>query len=71
MGEKLLLTIEQATETSSLSRAQINRYIATRELRSRKIGKRRYIPRKELERFCATDHPAPPRKRKGDEGRRK
>jgi excisionase family DNA binding protein len=51
--EKLLLTPEEAARRLGLSRTQIFRLIASKRLRSVKIGKLRRISRAALEEFVA------------------
>lgn len=50
--DKLLLTRSEAATALSLSKRAIDYLIANGRLTSRKIGKRRLIPREALERFA-------------------
>lgn len=50
--KKLLLSINEACALSGLKRTMLYKLIASGQIRSKPIGRRRMIPRAELERFC-------------------
>jgi excisionase family DNA binding protein len=56
---KLLFTKKEAAAALSVSVRTLENYIRLKELVSRKIGKRRLIPRASLEQFARRDHESP------------
>lgn len=54
--EKLLLTRKESALALSVSLRTIDTLLACGELTARRIGRRRLIPRTELERFARRDH---------------
>jgi hypothetical protein len=56
--EPLALGVQRAAEVSGLCPRSITYYVASGELPSRKIGKRRLILLSDLRRFLAKDRPA-------------
>lgn len=59
MSEKLLYTRKQAAELLSISLRQLDYLIAEGQLASRRVHRRRLIPRLALEQFARRDHPVP------------
>jgi len=55
-GEKLLLTREDCAQLLSCSVRTIDTMLANGELPSRRIGRRRLVPRAALEQFARRDH---------------
>jgi excisionase family DNA binding protein len=60
METRELLSIPQAAEILGLSRTTLYALIATGELKTRKIRRRRMIPRSALAEFCKRDHAVKP-----------
>ncbi len=54
--EPLLLTRVEAAGLLRVSLRTLDLLVSTKELGSRKVGRRRLIPRVELERFARRDH---------------
>jgi excisionase family DNA binding protein len=52
--EALLLTVPQVCDLTNLGETTVYALIATRELRSMKVGRRRLIPRRDLDGWIAT-----------------
>lgn len=57
--EKILLSILEVMALTGLSRPTIYGFIATGELKTRKIGRRRLVPRAALQAFISRDHQTP------------
>jgi excisionase family DNA binding protein len=55
--ERLLSPKRQAAEALGISVRTLETLIALGELKSVRVGRRRLIPRTELERFARRDHP--------------
>ena len=53
---KILLTRYEAAGALSISVRTLDTLLARRELATRRVGRRRLIPRTELERFARTNH---------------
>ena len=53
---KILLTRHEAAGALSISVRTLDTLLARRELATRRVGRRRLIPRTELERFARTNH---------------
>ena len=58
LSEVLAVPIAEAARLLSLSPRTVASLVATRELRSVKVGRRRLIPKKSLEDFLRCDHKA-------------
>lgn len=52
----LLYSVPQAARVLSISPRLLWEFIARGELKTRLIGRRRLVPRRELEKFAARDH---------------
>lgn len=65
--EPLLLTRVESAALLRVSLRTLDLLVSTKQLPSRKVGRRRLIPRAELERFARRDHPT----RQSDESPRK
>ena len=59
-ADKVLLTRRDAARLLSVSVRTIDTLLARRELTTRRIGRRRLIPRAELARFARRDHATGP-----------
>lgn len=57
-SEALAVSIEEAARRLSLSPRTVATLVATRELRSIKVGRRRVVPVKALQDFLRRDHEA-------------
>lgn len=55
---RFLYTIAEAAELLSLSRSTLYKLISSGALKSRKVRRRRMVPRSSIESFCKTDHAA-------------
>lgn len=55
----LLVSIPEAADLMRISPREVTRLIAKRAIATKKIGRRRLIPRLELERFCAVESQRP------------
>jgi excisionase family DNA binding protein len=64
LSNKLLLSRKESSALTGLSLRTIANLIASRELRSIRVGRRRLVPRSELTRFVQRDHPTTPVSRK-------
>ena len=53
---KILLTRHEAADALSISIRTLDTLLARRELQTRRVGRRRLIPRAELERFAKSNH---------------
>jgi excisionase family DNA binding protein len=60
---KYLYTIPQAASSLGISQKTVWHYLATGELKARRIGRRKLIPRESLERFAARDHAGRPKEK--------
>jgi excisionase family DNA binding protein len=56
LSSKLLLSRKESSALTGLSLRTIANLIASRELRSIRVGRRRLVPRSELTRFMQRDH---------------
>lgn len=56
MNEKILLDRKEAASLLSISLRTLDSLLARGELKTRRIGRRRLIPRQELEQFARRDH---------------
>jgi excisionase family DNA binding protein len=65
----LAVPIDEAARRLSLSPRTIATLVASRELRSIKVGRRRLIPLKALQDFVRRDHGRPPTARPDERGR--
>jgi excisionase family DNA binding protein len=54
--EKLLLTRREVSDLLNLSIRTVDSLLATRQLPSRRIGRRVFVERRALERFITRDH---------------
>ncbi len=54
--DKFLLTIKETSTALALSERSIFWLIATGQLASRKIGRRRLVPREAVEQYAKRDH---------------
>jgi excisionase family DNA binding protein len=52
--EALLLTVPQVCDLTNLGETTVYALIASRELRSMKVGRRRLVPRRDLDGWIAT-----------------
>jgi hypothetical protein len=57
--DKLLFTRIEAARIISQSVRQLDYFISTGVIATRKVGKKRLIPRVALEEFARRDHPSP------------
>lgn len=64
--QKILLDRRSAAAALSISIRSLDILVATKQLASRRVGRRRLIPRVELERFARRDHRTQ-QERKGNE----
>lgn len=55
----LSVDLAEAARLSSLSRRTLEGYIASKELKAVKVGRRRIISIRELEKFLRRNHPSP------------
>ena len=53
--EKLAFTIEEAAKLASVGRTSLYNEIRSRRLKTRKVGRRRVVPRAELLRWLSHD----------------
>jgi excisionase family DNA binding protein len=53
---KFLYTVPQAAESLGISPKSVWNYLASGELKARRIGRRKLVTRDSLERFAAKDH---------------
>jgi hypothetical protein len=60
---RLAVSLNEAAETIGISRRSLENYIAANVLPSRKLGKRRIILVRDLEKFLRSDQPSVGRKR--------
>ncbi|PYU19277.1 MAG: excisionase [Acidobacteria bacterium] len=60
MTDKILLSRQEASAALGVSTRTLDYLLARGKISSRRIGKRRLIPRTEVERFARHDHPSPP-----------
>ncbi len=58
LSNKVLLSRKEFSSLTSLSLRTTASLLASGDLRSIRVGRRRLIPRTELERFAKRDHPA-------------
>jgi excisionase family DNA binding protein len=56
LSDKVLLSLPEFSVLASISLRTTAKLIASGELRSIRIGRRRLVPQSELERFTKTDH---------------
>jgi len=54
MPESLMLSVSGTAETLGISRVQVRRLLARRELEHCRIGRKVLVPRTELERYIRT-----------------
>jgi len=59
MTEPILLSKKEAAQMLGLSVRTISSYVATKQLRVRRIGRRTLLSRAEIVRFAQRDHAAP------------
>jgi excisionase family DNA binding protein len=57
---KLLLTRQESAAMLSISLRTLDTLLARKDLVTRRVGRRRLIPRSELERFARRDHQTKP-----------
>jgi excisionase family DNA binding protein len=56
LGSKLLLSLKEVSHLVGLSLRTTTKLIATGEIKSIRVGRRRLVPRDELVRFARRDH---------------
>jgi excisionase family DNA binding protein len=54
--DKLLISRQEACTLLGISLRTLDSILAAKQLESRRVGRRRLIPRRALERFVARDH---------------
>jgi len=59
MMEKILFSKKEAATLLSISQRSVDNLIARKELDTRRIGRRRLIPRASLEKLARRDTPSP------------
>ena len=57
LSDKVLLSLPEFSVLASISLRTTAKLIASGELRSIRVGRRRLVPQSELDRFTKTDHP--------------
>jgi excisionase family DNA binding protein len=57
LAEKVLLSLKEFSSLAGLSLRTTSKLVASREINSIRVGRRRLISRAELERFALSDHP--------------
>ncbi len=57
LAEKVLLNLKEFSSLAGLSLRTTSKLVASREINSIRVGRRRLISRAELERFTLSDHP--------------
>jgi excisionase family DNA binding protein len=62
LSPKLLLSLKEVSSVLGLSPRTTTKLIASGELNSIRVGRRRLVPHRELERFARRDHLTGPRK---------
>lgn len=55
--EKVLLSLKEFSSLAGISLRTTSKLVASREINSIRVGRRRLISRAELERFALNDHP--------------
>jgi excisionase family DNA binding protein len=59
LAEKVLLSLKEFSALAGISLRTTSKLVASREITSIRVGRRRLISRAELERFALSDHPLP------------
>jgi len=57
LAEKVLLSLREFSSLTGLSLRTTSKLVASREVSSIRVGRRRLISRAELDRFALSDHP--------------
>jgi excisionase family DNA binding protein len=58
LPERLAFSLIEVAVVTTLSLSTINRRVASGEIKSLKVGRRRLVPKAELEKLCSIDHGA-------------